>query len=280
MMKNRLTEMLGIKYPIIQGGMIEISLSKLVAAVSNAGGLGTLGFRGDQPLWRDEIKKIKDLTDKPFAINLGMYLNDLKERIDIIIKEGVKIVVTSAGNPSKVINFFKDAGIITMHVISNSNQAKKIEDAGVDAIIAEGGESGGIVSNNIISTLVLVPKVVDCVSIPVIAAGGIGDARGFIACLAMGAEGVQMGTLFEASVESSASQEWKEGIIKANEMDTIVKENGPMYVRVIKEEIYPGSVITGQVAGLVARIEKSEDIINRMMSTIEPVMKKINNQLC
>src|SRR3990172_909493 len=173
-MKNRLTEMLGIKTPIIQGGMIEISLSGLASAVSNAGGLGTLGQRVDIKLWHDEIKKTKDLTGNPFAVNLGLYLGDVKERIKIILEEGVKIVVTGGGNPSAIIRELQDAGIKTMHVVSTTEQAKKMEDVGIDIVIAEGGESGGIVAKNIISTMVLVPLVADAVSVPVVAGGGVG----------------------------------------------------------------------------------------------------------
>ena len=154
-MKNALTELVGTKYPIIQGGMIEISLSGLVAAVSNAGALGTLGQRGNIKQWHDEIKKTKDLTNKPFAVNIGLYMKDVKERIRIIIDEGVKVAVTGGGNPSAFVKELKDAGIAILHVVSTSEQAKKIEAAGVDAIIAEGGESGGLVSKNIISTLSL-----------------------------------------------------------------------------------------------------------------------------
>jgi enoyl-[acyl-carrier protein] reductase II len=278
-MKNRLTEMLGINIPVIQGGMIEISLSGLASAVSNAGGLGTLGQRIDIRLWHDEIKKTKDLTSNPFAINLGLYLADVKERLGIILDEGIKIVVTGGGNPSSIIHELHDAGIKTMHVVSTVEQAKKIEAAGVDVVIAEGGESGGMVSRNIISTMVLVPLVVDAVSVPVVAAGGIGDARGLIACLALGAQGVQMGTIFEACIESSASQAWKDGILKARECDTTVTEGGVLHARVIKEEIAPGSIITGQIAGMVNKAENVSDIMARIAGGVDAILNDVALQL-
>jgi enoyl-[acyl-carrier protein] reductase II len=278
-MKNRLTEMLGIEYPIIQGGMIDISLSGLASAVSNAGGLGTLGQRIDINLWHDEIKKTKDLTANPFAVNLGLYLGDVKDRIRIILEEGIKIVVTGGGNPSAILRAFKDAGITTMHVVSTTEQAKKMEAAGIDIVIAEGGESGGIVSKNIISTLVLIPLVADAVSVPVVAAGGIGDARGLIASIALGAQGVQMGSIFEASVESSAPQSWKEAILKARECDTMVNEAGALHARIIKEEIFSGSIMTGQIAGMVAKVENVSDIMARMVGGVDTVMNGINVQL-
>jgi len=278
-MKNRLTEMLGIKTPIIQGGMIEISLSGLASAVSNAGGLGTLGQRVDIKLWHDEIKKLKDLTSNPFAVNLGLYLGDVKERLKIILNERVKIVVTGGGNPSAIIRELQDAGIKTMHVVSTVEQAIKMEAAGIDVVIAEGGESGGLVSKNIISTMVLVPLVVDAISVPVVAAGGIGDARGLIASFALGAQGVQMGTVFEASLESSASQLWKEGILKARESDTMITEGSVLHARIIKEEIAPGSIMTGQIAGMVTKIEEVSGIIKRIVNNVDKVMNTITAQL-
>jgi enoyl-[acyl-carrier protein] reductase II len=278
-MKNRLTEMLGIKTPIIQGGMIEISLSGLASAVSNAGGLGTLGQRVDIKLWHDEIKKLKVLTSNPFAVNLGLYLGDVKERLKIILNERVKIVVTGGGNPSAIIRELQDAGIKTMHVVSTVEQAIKMEAAGIDVVIAEGGESGGLVSKNIISTMVLVPLVVDAISVPVVAAGGIGDARGLIASFALGAQGVQMGTVFEASLESSASQLWKEGILKARESDTMITEGSVLHARIIKEEIAPGSIMTGQIAGMVTKIEEVSGIIKRIVNNVDKVMNTITAQL-
>lgn len=278
-MNNRLTRMLGITYPIIQGGMLEISFSSLTAAVSNAGGLGTLGQMFDIKRWHDEIKKTKDLTARPFAVNLGLYMSDADERLKIITDEGVKIVVTGGGNPKLVINRIKEAGITALHVVSTSEQAKKTEAMGFDALIAEGGESGGIAARDIVSTLVLIPLVVDAVSIPVVAAGGVADARGLIACLALGAQGVQMGTVFEASEESSAAKEWKEGILHARETDTIISLNTGLKARVIKEEIYPGGIITGQVAGMVKKIEKSRDLITGIMSNVDAVLRSIETAI-
>jgi len=278
-MKNNLTEMLNINYPIIQGGMMNISFAPLVSAVSNAGGLGTLGYINNISKWHDEIKKTKHATNKSFAVNIPLYISDIDERLQIIFDENINILITAAGNPSIVTGKLKNSEIKILHVVSNSVQAVKAESAGVNAVIAEGGESGGMVAGDIISNMVLVPKVVDSVKIPVIAAGGIFDARGFIACLALGAQGVQMGTVFEASVESSALKEWKDGIIKSSETDTIVFPAGKNHVRMLKPEKYPGKIITGQVSAMITKIEKAEDIMKRIIDDIDPVFKRIEKQI-
>jgi len=274
-MKNQLTDMLGIEHPIIQGGMLHIAGAKLVAAVSEAGGLGTLGQRSDVADWHDQIKKTKELTKKPFAVNLPMHTNDLEKKLDIIVDEKIKIVVTAAGNPARVVSVLKDAGAKILHVVASVAQAKKVEAAGVDAIVAEGGESGGMVSRDLVSTLVLVPLVVDAVSIPVIAAGGIADARGLVAALAMGAQGVQMGTKFMVTPECEASPKWIEGIIKATESDTMVVPRGKAQGRVIKEEVMKGQAMAGQIAGMIDKTESVAEIIERMVREAEPVLKKI-----
>lgn len=213
---NRITEMLGIKYPIIQGAMQDVAKAGLVAAVSNAGGLGGLASGQDTPEQvREEIRKVKELTDKPFAVNL-MFLNKkVPEIVDVVIEEGVKIVTTGAGTPKLYMPKLKEAGIKVMPVIPNVKIAKKMEELGVDAVIAEGMESGGHIGT--MTSQTLWPQVVDAVKIPVIAAGGIADNRGVKAAMAMGAEGVQCGTIFSISKESPVGDNWKKVIIESKD---------------------------------------------------------------
>lgn len=213
---NRITEMLGIKYPIIQGAMQDVAKARLVAAVSNAGGLGVLASGQDTPEQvREEIHKVKELTDKPFAVNL-MFLNKkVPEIVDVVIEEGVKIVTTGAGTPKLYMPKLKEAGIKVMPVIPNVKIAKKMEELGVDAVIAEGMESGGHIGT--MTSQTLWPQVVDAVKIPVIAAGGIADNRGVKAAMAMGAEGVQCGTIFSISKESPVGDNWKKTIIESKD---------------------------------------------------------------
>lgn len=213
---NRIIEMLGIKYPIIQGAMQDVAKARLVAAVSNAGGLGVLASGQDTPEQvREEIHKVKELTDKPFAVNL-MFLNKkVPEIVDVVIEEGVKIVTTGAGTPKLYMPKLKEAGIKVMPVIPNVKIAKKMEELGVDAVIAEGMESGGHIGT--MTSQILWPQVVDAVKIPVIAAGGIADNRGVKAAMAMGAEGVQCGTIFSISKESPVGDNWKKVIIESKD---------------------------------------------------------------
>ena len=213
---NRITEMLGIKYPIIQGAMQDVAKARLVAAVSNAGGLGVLASGQDTPEQvREEIRKVKELTDKPFAVNL-MFLNKkVPEIVDVVIEEGVKIVTTGAGTPKLYMPKLKEAGIKVMPVIPNVKIAKKMEELGVDAVIVEGMESGGHIGT--MTSQTLWPQVVDAVKIPVIAAGGIADNRGVKAAMAMGAEGVQCGTIFSISKESPVGDNWKKVIIESKD---------------------------------------------------------------
>ena len=277
-MESELTRMLGIEYPIIQGGMMEISRAKLVAAVSNAGGLGTLGQCREVSTWKDEIEKIKEMTTKPFAVNLPMHVGQLDERLQIILDKGVKVVVTAAGNPARVIGPLKDAGITILHVVASADQALKVESAGVDAIVAEGGESGGMVAKNRVSTLVLIPAVVDAVRVPVVAAGGIADARGLVAALALGAQGVQIGTRFLATPECETSEEHKDGVLRAGVTDTQVVPRGSAQGRMLKDEVQPGAM-AGQVSGIIHKVESAKDIIERMAKEAEPILKKIESQL-
>jgi len=277
-MNNELTKLLGIEYPIIQGGMMLIAGAKLTAAVSNAGGMGTLGQRMDTAEWQEEIKKTKALTDKPFAVNLPLHTPDLDKKLQIITDQGIKIVVTAAGNPARLMGALREAGCTVMHVIAAAKQAVKVAEAGVDAVIAEGGESGGMVARDRVSTMVLAPMVVDAVKVPVVAAGGIGDARGLVAAFALGAQGVQLGTRFIAVEECEAGDDWKQGICKAKDTDTMVVPRGPAQGRVLKEEIHPGAM-AGIVSGMITKVETVKDIIDRMVAEAEPVLKGIEDNL-
>ncbi|MBB1140067.1 nitronate monooxygenase family protein [Myroides sp. WP-1] len=241
MAQNRITALFGIQYPIIQGGMVWNSGYKLASAVSNAGGLGLLGAGSMYPdVLRTHIQKCKQATDKPFGVNVSLLYPDLEEIMRIIVEEDIKIVFTSAGNPKLWTPFLKAHGITVVHVISSSKFALKAQEAGVDAIVAEGFEAGGHNGREETTTFTLIPMVTEKVSIPVLAAGGIATGRGMLAAMILGAEGVQMGTRFIASTESSAHDAFKDRVINVQEGDTIVtlKELAP--VRLIKNEFYQG----------------------------------------
>lgn len=238
---NRITELFGIEYPIIQGGMIWNSGYKLASAVSNAGGLGLIGAGSMYPdVLREHIQKCKKATDKPFGINVPMLYPNVEEIMNIIVEEGVKIVFTSAGNPKTWTPFLKQHGITVVHVVSSSKFALKAQEAGVDAVVAEGFEAGGHNGREETTTLTLIPMVREQVSIPLIAAGGIATGKGMLAAMVLGADGVQMGTRFAASIESSAHDNFKNLILDVKEGDTMVslKELAP--VRLIKNEFYEG----------------------------------------
>jgi len=275
-MENELTRLLGIKHPIIQGGMVQIAGARLAAAVSNAGGLGTLGQRPGLEDWQGQIRRIKELTDKPFAVNLPMHATELDRRLEIIAEEKVKVVVTAAGNPSAVLGRLREAGAKVMHVVAAVKQAEKVAAAGVDAVVAEGGESGGMVAKDRVSTLVLVPMVVDTVKVPVVAAGGIADARGLIAALALGAQGVQIGTALIVAEECEAPEEWKRAVISASETDTEIAPRGQAQARVLKKHLHP-MAMAGQVAGMVRKVEPAENIVRRLAQVME-VMAKVRSQ--
>ena len=236
---NRLTELFKIKYPIIQGGMIWCSGWELASAVSNCGGLGLLGSGSMYPdVLRDHIKKCKKSTNKPFGVNIPLLYPSIEEHIKIIIEEKVKIVFTSAGNPKKYAQFLKDNGITVVHVIANQKFALKCIDAGVDAIVAEGFEAGGHNGIDEITTMCLIPKIKSIIDIPLIAAGGIGSGAAMLASMCLGADGVQIGSLFAASKESSAHENFKSKIIDSKLGDTqlTLKELTP--VRLLKNEFY------------------------------------------
>jgi enoyl-[acyl-carrier protein] reductase II len=269
-MANELTRRLGIKYPIIQGGMVQIAGARLVAAVSNAGGLGTLGGRPDLESWHEEIKKTRALTERPFAVNLAMHASELDRRVRIIVDEGVRIVVTAAGDPTRVLGPLKEAGCTVMHVVAAVKQARKVAAAGVDAVIAEGGESGGMVAKDRVATVVFVPMVVDAVSVPVVAAGGIADARGLAAALALGAQAVQLGTAFIVAAECEAGDDWKQAVIAATETDTEIVPRGAAQGRVLKQ----AGLMAGQVSGMITRAESAQEIIERIMKDAGPALER------
>jgi enoyl-[acyl-carrier protein] reductase II len=236
---SRITQLFNIKYPIIQGGMIWCSGWELASAVSNAGGLGLIGAGSMGPdVLKEHIQKCKKATSKPFGINIPLLLPGTEELFKIIIDEGVKIVFTSAGNPAKWTPFLKQNGITVVHVIANVKFAKKCEEAGVDGIVAEGFEAGGHNGIEETTTMVLTPMIREQVSIPLIAAGGIGTGRGMLAAFALGAEGVQIGTRFVATKESSAHENFKNKIVEINEGDTMLSLKKIVPVRLVKNKFF------------------------------------------
>ena len=240
MMKStRITELFGIQYPIIQGGMVWISGWRLAAAVSNAGGLGLLGAGSMHPeMLIEHIHKMKEATDKPWGVNVPLMYPEIDRLIQIIIDEGVKIVFTSAGSPKKYTARLHEAGIKVAHVVSSSKFAKKCEEAGVDAVVAEGFEAGGHNGREETTTLTLIPQVRKATTLPLIAAGGIGSGSAVLAAMALGAEGVQIGTLFAVTQESSASDAFKERCLQVGEGDTMLCLKKISPTRMIKNELF------------------------------------------
>ena len=299
-MKTRITETLGIKYPVIQGGMAWVATYELASAVSEAGGLGIIGAGGAPAEWvRDQIKKCKSKTDKPFGVNLMLMNPEADEIAKIIAEEKVKVVTTGAGNPAKYIEMWKEAGVKIIPVVASVALAKLMERAGVDAVVAEGTESGGHIGST--TTMALVPQVVDAVNIPVIAAGGIGDGRGMAAALMLGAEAVQMGTRFVVAKESIVHENYKAKIIKAKDIDSEVtgrstghpirvlrnkmtreylkKEQegasleeleqltlGALRNAVVDGDAVYGSVMAGQISGMIKKEETCQEIIDDVVS--------------
>lgn len=253
---NRITQLFNIKYPIIQGGMIWNSGYKLASAVSNAGGLGLIGAGSMYPdVLREHIQKCKKATDKPFGVNIPMLYPNIEEIMNIVVEEGVKIVFTSAGNPKTWTSFLKEKGITVVHVVSSSVFALKAQEAGVDAIVAEGFEAGGHNGRDETTTLTLIPMVKEKIQIPIIAAGGIATGRGMLAAMVLGADGVQVGSRFAASIESSAHNNFKQTIVNIKEGDTqlTLKELAP--VRLVKNKFY------NDVQALYEKCPSKEDLI-------------------
>jgi enoyl-[acyl-carrier protein] reductase II len=308
---NKITQLFNIKYPIIQGGMIWNSGYKLASAVSNAGGLGLIGAGSMYPeVLREHIQKCKKATDKPFGVNVPMLYPNIEEIIQIIIEEGVKIVFTSAGNPKTWTSHLKSNGITVVHVVSSSKFALKAQEAGVDAVVAEGFEAGGHNGREETTTLTLIPMVRENITIPLIAAGGIATGRGMLAAMILGADGVQMGSRFAASIESSSHNNFKQTILETKEGDTqlTLKELAP--VRLIKnkfftdvQELYSkcpskedlenllgkrrakrgmfegdlveGELEIGQIAGLIHEILPVETIFEKVISEFESAQKQM-----
>lgn len=253
---NRITQLFNIQYPIIQGGMIWNSGYKLASAVSNSGGLGLIGAGSMYPdVLREHIQKCKKATDKPFGVNIPMLYPNIEEIMQIVVEEGVKIVFTSAGNPKTWTSFLKEKGITVVHVVSSSVFALKAQEAGVDAIVAEGFEAGGHNGRDETTTLTLIPMVKEKITIPIIAAGGIATGKGMLAAMVLGADGVQVGSRFAASIESSSHNNFKETIVAIKEGDTqlTLKELAP--VRLVKNKFY------NDVQDLYAKSPSKEDLI-------------------
>lgn len=307
MIQSPLCEMLGIQYPVIQGGMAWVADATLAAAVSEAGGLGLIaGMSLNGEALRAEIKKAKELTDKPFGVNLMLMSPFIEEAVQVVCEEHVKVVTTGAGDPSKYMEQLKEAGVAVICVIASASQAKRCEAAGATAVVAEGMESGGHVGD--LTTMALVPQVVDALSIPVIAAGGIADGRGFAAALMLGAIGVQMGTRFLTAKECNIHQNYKDKVLKARDIDTIVtgKRDGDA-VRALKNpmtresyrkemsgapseelaalgagslrravvdgDVKTGSCMAGQIAGLVKDEKTCKEIVEDICKETEEILK-------
>jgi len=252
---NRLTKLLGIRLPIIQGGMVYMSGAKLAAAVANAGGLGLLGSGSMRPdLFRDQVRKCRNLTDKPFGVNIPLLFPNSAEILDIALEEGIKIIVTSAGSPRRVIGKLKEHGCTVLHVVANPLLARKCEDAGCDGIICEGFEAGGHNGREEITTMVLVPECVAAVDIPVVAAGGIATGAQWAACMALGADGVQIGSRFAITQESSGHPDYKQRVVDARFGDTMLRLKKHVPVRLLKNEF------ADQVAALEARGAEGEEL--------------------
>ncbi|WP_339921590.1 nitronate monooxygenase [uncultured Flavobacterium sp.] len=308
---NRITKLFNIKYPIIQAGMIWVSGHKLASAVSNAGGLGLIGAGSMYPeVLREHIQKCKKETSKPFGVNVPMLYPNIEEIMKIIVEEGVKIVFTSAGNPKTWTPYLKENGITVVHVVSSTVFALKAQNAGVDAIVAEGFEAGGHNGRDETTTFTLIPMVKEQIEIPVIAAGGIANGRGMLAAMVLGADAVQVGSRFAASMESSAHENFKKTIIETKEGDTqlTLKELAP--VRLIKNKFFQdvqnlyekcptkdelvtllgrarakrgmfegdlieGELEIGQIAGLIHEVKSAEGIILEMMADYNTARKEV-----
>ncbi len=306
MLKTAICDLFGIEYPIVQGGMAYLGTAELVSAVSSAGGLGIIGAGNSEPDWvRQQIRSTRQLTDKPFGVNILLISPFAEQVVDVVLEEKVAVVTTGAGNPGVYIPRFKQAGIKVMPVLASVALAKRLERAGVDAVVAEGMESGGHIGE--VTTMALVPQVVDSVQVPVVAAGGIGDGRGLVAALALGAQGVQVGTRFVCSEECIAHPGYKQKILQAHERSTVAsgqttghplrclqnrltrqfqemekagasKEElesfgmNRYYQGAIEGNLEDGSLIAGQVAGLIKEIKPVRVIIDEMVAEAEAII--------
>ena len=310
MLKTAICALLNIRYPIIQGGMAYIATAELASAVSNAGGLGVIGAAHYKPdELRQQIRLTRELTDKPFAVNIVMLSPFIEEAVKVVLEEKVSVVTTGAGNPGIYMSRFKEAGIKVMPLVASVALARRLERAGADAVVAEGTESGGHIGET--TTLALVPQVVDSVKIPVVAAGGIADGRGLAAALALGAQGVQMGTRFVCSEECIAHHRYKEQILEAHDRATVVtgqtmgdpmrsllndmtrrflelEKNGAtveeldllgrgsVYLGLIEGDVDDGSLLSGQIAGLIKEIKPVKSIIDDTIAEAEAIIAGLN----
>ena len=305
-MKTKITEMLGIEYPIIQGGMAWVAEHHLAAAVSEAGGLGLIGgANAPGEVVREEIRKARELTKKPFGVNVMLMSPYADDVAKVVVEEGIKVVTTGAGIPGKYMGMWKEAGIKVIPVVASVAMAKRMERYGADAVVAEGMEAGGHIGNQ--TTMALIPQIVDAVNIPVIAAGGIGDGRGVAASFMLGAEGVQMGTRFVVADESIVHDNYKDRIVKAKDIDSVVtgqstghpvrclrnqmtkeyikKEQegvpfeelermtlGSLRKAVMDGDILNGTVMAGQIAGLVSKRQSCKEILQEIMTEAEKLL--------
>lgn len=305
-MKTKVTELLQIEYPIIQGGMAWVAEHHLAAAVSETGGFGLIGAASAPPeIVREEIRKAKELTDKPFGVNIMLLNPNADEVAKIVVEEGIQAVTTGAGNPEKYMPMWKEAGVKVIPVVASVAMAKRMERYGADAVVAEGMEAGGHIGNQ--TTMALIPQIVDAVNIPVIAAGGIGDGRGVAASFMLGAEGVQMGTRFVVADESIVHDNYKDRIVKAKDIDSVVtgqstghpvrclrnqmtkeyikKEQegvpfeelermtlGSLRKAVMDGDILNGTVMAGQIAGLVSKRQSCKEILQEIMTEAEKLL--------
>lgn len=311
-MKTRITELLQIEYPIIQGGMAWVAEHRLAAAVSNAGGLGIIGAASAPPeVVREEIRKCKELTDRPFGVNIMLLNPNADEVAAIVVEEGVRVVTTGAGNPAKYMDLWKRADVKVLPVVASVAMAKLMERAGADGVVAEGMESGGHIGQT--TTMALVPQVVDAVSVPVVAAGGIADGRGLAAAFMLGAEAVQMGTRFVAAKESIVHENYKHQILKAKDIDSVItgtstghpvrslrnhmtreylqleKENadfmelekltlGSLRKAVVDGDTVNGTLMAGQIAGLIREEKSCADIIQDIMRQAQQTVQRIRTE--
>lgn len=307
-MKTRITEMLGIRYPILQGGMAWVAEHHLAAAVSEAGGLGLLGgASAPGEVVREEIRKTKELTEKPFGVNVMLMSPYADDVAKVIVEEGVKVVTTGAGNPGKYMEMWKNAGITVIPVVASVALARLMERGGADAVVAEGTESGGHIGES--TTMTLVPQVADAVSIPVIAAGGIADGRGIAASFMLGAEAVQIGTRFVVSKESIVHENYKQRILRAKDIDSTVTGRshghpvrslrnqmtreynrlesqgksfeeleyltlGTLRKAVMEGDVTNGTVMAGQIAGMITKEQTCREMIEEMMAQAETLLGK------
>ena len=306
-MQTEVTRLLGIEVPVIQGGMAWVAEYHLAAAVSNAGGLGLIGAASAPAEWvRDQIRKAKELTDRPFGVNIMLMSPYAEEVAQVVVEEGVKVVTTGAGNPEKYMEMWKKAGVKVIPVVASAALAKRMERCGADAVVAEGCEAGGHIGEN--TTMCLVPQIVDAVKIPVIAAGGIADGRGMAAAFMLGAKGVQMGTHFIVTDECQVHNAYKERILKAKDIDSRVtgistghpvralrndmtkkyleleKQGasfeeleqltlGGLRKAVLDGDVKDGSVMAGQIAGLVKERMSCKELIHRLVTETDALMK-------